>query len=94
MTWFLWTTFDMDSRLFFFQWLRTAEGRQVYGFDFACICTGASPSPLQAEFHGQDLSDHMLSVRDTKSVEELAINVKDSRRILVVGNGGIATEFV
>ena len=65
----------------------TAAGRRItYGR--LCVCTGARPNSIQ--------EDHPLVVtlRDTESVRELQARVRAARRVLVVGNGGIASELV
>lgn len=36
----------------------------------------------------------VLGVRDVESVQELQGKLQQARRVLVVGNGGIATELV
>ena len=36
----------------------------------------------------------MLSIRDTESVKVFQQKLKGARRVVVVGNGGIATELV
>lgn len=67
--------------------LVTATGRRV-AYGRVCVCTGARPNPIQ-EGH-----PHILTLRDTESVRELQSRVQGARRMLVVGNGGIATELV
>jgi len=37
---------------------------------------------------------HVLVVRDTETIEDLQRRLKSTRRVLIVGNGGIATELV
>lgn len=67
--------------------LVTSSGRRVrYGR--VCVCTGARPRPI---VEGHPL---VLTVRDTESVRTLQARVAGARRVLVVGNGGIATELV
>ena len=53
-----------------------------------CICTGAIP------FLIGDQNKYIYGIRDTDSVEMLQMKLKDTRRVVVVGNGGIAMEFV
>lgn len=67
--------------------LVTASGRRV-SYGRLCVCAGARPKPT--------LTDHplVLTVRDTESVRALQARVAGARRVLVVGNGGIATELV
>ena len=42
------------------------------------------------------VEDHplVLGIRDVESVQNFQEKLKDARRIMVVGNGGIATEIV
>ncbi|XP_034235707.1 pyridine nucleotide-disulfide oxidoreductase domain-containing protein 1 [Thrips palmi] len=67
--------------------LVTSSGRRV-SFGRVCVCAGARPKPT--------LTDHplVLTLRDTESVRTLQARVAGARRVLVVGNGGIATELV
>ncbi|KAK3933394.1 Pyridine nucleotide-disulfide oxidoreductase domain-containing protein 1 [Frankliniella fusca] len=67
--------------------LVTEQGRRV-AYGRLCVCSGARPKPVHA--------DHplVLTVRDTESVRALQTRLAGARRVLVVGNGGIATELV
>ena len=67
--------------------LTTASGKQIK-YDKICICTGASPKLIA------DKNPFVLGIRDTESVKEFQERIKNTRRIVVVGNGGIATELV
>jgi hypothetical protein len=42
------------------------------------------------------IKDHsdVIAIRDTESVESLRNKLSTARRVIVVGNGGIATELV
>lgn len=52
-----------------------------------CVCSGGRPKlALQHPF--------VLGVRDTHTVDELRRRVEVARRVVVLGNGGIALEFV
>lgn len=53
-----------------------------------CICSGAVPKLIPTE------SEFVVGIRDTDSVKEFQRRIKDARRIVIVGNGGIATEIV
>ncbi len=61
-----------------------------------CVCTGSRPkrlgnaSALPAEVY----ANHVLDLRDTESVNILSAKLVKTRRILLVGNGGIALELV
>lgn len=66
--------------------LRLADGN-VLQYDRICLCTGGSPKlvvhhPL------------VLGLRDTTTVQELAERLKTARRIVLLGNGGIALGLV
>ena len=37
---------------------------------------------------------HVVWLRDTESAQQFQTRIKDARRIMIVGNGGIATEMV
>ncbi|CAI7993479.1 Pyridine nucleotide-disulfide oxidoreductase domain-containing protein 1 [Geodia barretti] len=67
--------------------VETSDGRRI-PYDKVCICTGAKPK-LIAEGHPR-----VIGIRDTESVEDFQRKLEDARRIVVVGNGGIATELV
>lgn len=53
-----------------------------------CICTGAIPKVIAED------SPYVMWIRDTESVCQFQARMKGARRILIVGNGGIATEMV
>ncbi|XP_054282714.1 pyridine nucleotide-disulfide oxidoreductase domain-containing protein 1 [Macrosteles quadrilineatus] len=53
-----------------------------------CLCSGASPKLIPGE------SKNIVGIRDTESVKDFQDRVQDSSRIVVVGNGGIATEII
>lgn len=53
-----------------------------------CICTGARPKLIQ---HAVD--EFVLGIRDTDSVKEFQSRIKNGRKFVLVGNGGIATEI-
>lgn len=65
----------------------TAGGKCIK-YEKLCICTGGSPKLIAEE------NPFVLGIRDTESVKEFQSRIKDARRIVVVGNGGIATELV
>ena len=39
-------------------------------------------------------NEHILGIRDTETVQEFQRRLQNARRIVVIGNGGIATEIV
>ncbi len=56
------------------------------------MCVGYAPgAPLQEALPG---NHHVLTVRDTDSVAELAARLAGAARVVVAGNGGIALELV
>jgi len=57
-------------------------------YDKLCICTGGVPKLLATN------NDHVIGIRDTQSVVHFQEKLKNSTRVMVVGNGGIATEIV
>ena len=74
------TSIDVENRQ-----IVLADDRRV-PYDKLCICTGAKPRRLLN-------SPHVVVLRDTDSVEKLAERLKTARRVVVVGNGGIALEL-
>ncbi|CAD7696939.1 unnamed protein product [Ostreobium quekettii] len=66
--------------------LALASGENV-SYDQLCICVGARPKVLGS-------SDYVLTLRDTQSVEDLCTRLAGARRVVVVGNGGIALETI
>ena len=50
---------------------------------------------LPADWPVRDLFDRfVLTIRDTESVEALSCRLSGARRVLLVGSGGVAMEFV
>lgn len=70
-----------------FQVVYTSSGRR-YSYQHLCICTGATPKLLAEK------GPHVVWLRDTESAQQFQARIKDARRIIIVGNGGIATEMV
>ncbi|XP_046398394.1 pyridine nucleotide-disulfide oxidoreductase domain-containing protein 1 [Ischnura elegans] len=56
-----------------------------------CICTGATPKGLPG-IPGAAANPFVVGVRDAATAAELRRRVETSRRVLVTGNGGIASE--
>ena len=67
--------------------LETQSGR-VVEYEKLCVCTGARPRLICEN------NPYVIGIRDTESVENLSRKISNARRIIVVGNGGIATEIV
>lgn len=67
--------------------VETADGR-VFGYEKLCICSGGRPKLLTQN------NPYVLGIRDTDSAQEFQKRLSKARRIVVVGNGGIALELV
>lgn len=67
--------------------VETADGR-VFGYERLCICSGARPKLLIQD------NLYVLGIRDTDSAQEFQKRLSKAKRIVVVGNGGIALELV
>ncbi|KAG8438532.1 hypothetical protein GDO86_004919 [Hymenochirus boettgeri] len=64
------------------------EGGSQFGYDKLCLCAGASPKLITQG------NPHVLGIRDTDSAQEFQRRLTGARRVVVVGNGGIALELV
>ena len=64
------------------------SGGRVVRYDKLCICTGGQPRVITRD------NPWILGIRDTQSVIHFQELLKDAARVMVVGNGGIATEIV
>lgn len=68
----------------------TKSGKKIK-YDYLCLCMGAEPKLIpQAE----QFPDHIIGIRDTDSVDVFIEKLKHCKKIVVVGNGGIASEIV
>lgn len=67
--------------------VETTDGR-VLGYEKLCICSGARPKLFTED------NPHVLGIRDTDSAQEFQKQLSNAKRIVVVGNGGIALELV
>lgn len=65
----------------------TEKGDEI-AYSKLCVCTGAKPSLIN------DKCPFVIGIRDTQTVAELEARVVNAKRIVVVGNGGIAMELV
>lgn len=63
------------------------EKNGLIGYTYLCICTGACPKQIW-------YSPHVVTIRDTDSVSEFQSKLKSAKKVVIVGNGGIATELV
>jgi len=64
----------------------TSTGHSIH-YKFLCICTGARPKLIESV-----AEDFVLGIRDTDSVREFQKRVKNAKKFVLVGNGGIASE--
>jgi len=62
------------------------ETRIKYGK--VCLCTGAQPKLIS------DDNPFVIGIRDTASVVRLQEKLSDAKKVVIIGNGGIATELV
>lgn len=67
--------------------LTTASGTKIK-YQKLCLCSGASPKIIT------NRNEFVIGIRDTDSATVLQNKVKTARRVVVVGNGGIATELI
>ena len=58
-------------------------------YKYLVLCHGAKPKLLPNADE-----KYVLGIRDTESVEKFQTYLKEARKIVIVGNGGIATELV
>jgi NAD(P)H-nitrite reductase large subunit len=63
-----------------------ADGQQI-PYSQLCICTGAAPKKIIQH-------DHVIALRDQDSIQDMHKRLQAARRVMVVGNGGIALELV
>lgn len=68
----------------------TTEEGVVVQYDVICICTGGIPRLIS----DSNKCQRILGIRDTDSVKDFQEKLKNGRRMLIVGNGGIASEIV
>jgi pyridine nucleotide-disulfide oxidoreductase domain-containing protein 1 len=65
----------------------TVKGSTIK-YEFLCICTGARPKLIH-----ESVDEFTLGIRDTDSVKEFQKRIKNGRKFVLVGNGGIASEI-
>lgn len=68
------------------KFILTTSGKKIH-FEYLCLCTGGKPRLIESDNH------LVLGIRDTDSVLELQKRLKSSERVILVGNGGIASEL-
>lgn len=81
--------FEIDSQR---KVIKTVQQSQLIRYEYLCLCTGARPKLIDQ----LDVSNagYIIGIRDTESVCDFEKRIQNSRKILIVGNGGIASELV
>eukprot|EP00887_Chlorella_sp_A99_P007923 scaffold12.g7923.t1 len=69
-------------------------GREPLPYDRLAICAGAAPKGLSGVSAAAAASGRVLTLRDTDSVGRLGAALAGARRVVVVGNGGIAMQII
>lgn len=69
------------------QEVKTVDGICIK-YKFLCICTGARPKLIHS-----DVAEFVVGIRDTESVRDFQVRIKNGRKFVLVGNGGIASEI-
>lgn len=78
---------DSEQRI-----IRTTEHNFQIKYEYLCICTGARPKIVDQI--NETNQKYILGIRDTDSVCDFERRIQNSRKIVIVGNGGIASELV
>ncbi|XP_063302717.1 pyridine nucleotide-disulfide oxidoreductase domain-containing protein 1 isoform X2 [Pelobates fuscus] len=65
----------------------TKDGSE-YFYKKLCVCAGAKPKLIDQG------NPYVLGIRDTDSAQEFQRHLANARRVVIVGNGGIALELV
>ncbi|XDV25310.1 hypothetical protein PO909_029243 [Leuciscus waleckii] len=68
--------------------LLQAENGQTFHYKKLCLCSGGRPKLLIQD------KPHVLGIRDTDSAQDFQKRLSKAKRIVVIGNGGIALELV
>lgn len=81
--------FDSVSHIDTTNKIVTTSGGKTVTYKVLCLCTGGIPRlPIGNK------SKRILGIRDTESIHDFQEKLKNGRRMLVVGNGGIASEII
>ncbi|XP_076445776.1 pyridine nucleotide-disulfide oxidoreductase domain-containing protein 1-like [Babylonia areolata] len=67
--------------------LTTSDGKTVH-YNKVCLCTGGKPKLIPGS------NGYVVGIRDTGSVKDFQKKLSTAKRVVVVGNGGIASELV
>ncbi|CAH1183704.1 unnamed protein product [Phaedon cochleariae] len=62
---------------------------KIIKYQYLCICTGAEPRLIPQANSFKEI----IGIRDTDSIEYFIERIKDAKRVIIVGNGGIASEL-
>ncbi|XP_023302236.2 pyridine nucleotide-disulfide oxidoreductase domain-containing protein 1 [Lucilia cuprina] len=68
------------------KFILTKENKKIH-YKYLCLCTGGTPRLIE------DNNSLILGIRDTDSVLELQKRLRSAKKIVLVGNGGIASEL-
>ncbi|XP_017019350.1 pyridine nucleotide-disulfide oxidoreductase domain-containing protein 1 [Drosophila kikkawai] len=69
-------------------WVRTKKG-VVIRYRYLCLCTGGAPKL----FSSAPDESRIIGIRDTDSVLELQRRLAKAKDVMILGNGGIASEL-
>ncbi|XP_060655276.1 pyridine nucleotide-disulfide oxidoreductase domain-containing protein 1 [Drosophila nasuta] len=69
-------------------WARTKTG-VIIKYRYICLCTGGAPKL----FNAAKCEERIIGIRDTDSVLELQRRLASAKDVLILGNGGIASEL-
>lgn len=64
------------------------ENEEIVEYEKLCVCSGAKPKLIYTN------DERVIGIRDTDSVKELQTRIATSKKVVIIGNGGIATELV
>jgi len=70
----------------------TLDNKNNIKYEKLCICCGGKPKLIDQ--HDDQLKPFVLGIRDTETVHNFQNQLVSAKRIVIVGNGGIATELV
>lgn len=69
--------------------------RRTIDYDVLCLCHGSHPETLDILDKSQKgVLDRIVTIRDTNSINQLKQRLVDSKKIVIIGNGGISLELV
>ncbi|XP_017857193.1 PREDICTED: pyridine nucleotide-disulfide oxidoreductase domain-containing protein 1 [Drosophila arizonae] len=71
-------------------WVRTRTGL-IINYRYLCLCTGGAAKVFSAG--EEELNTRIIGIRDTDSVLELQRRLASAKDVLILGNGGIASEL-